>query len=315
MFSVKQFIFGYVIYYLNPLVIVFIACYLLDYKYYYILEDKETTQYIIKKLNNNILSTCTKFSKGKEITSGYFFGWKCIGFMDNSAYEDTKIHIITKVKFYEYLIKNNEQYEAPVIVTEVKDNNNRLEVFIRKGTYKNIYYSSFKLDISHINPLGDQTDIIADIISIYKHNGRATVFISGVSCAGKSSIGYMVAKQLGGKYCHSFNPSDPGDQLSTIIVDASIEEAPLIIVLEEVDILITSIHTLSIRQNKEIPTSVHDKITWSSFLDDMIFYKRLIVIMTSNTSKDAIDSLDTSYLRQGRIHAAYSMPNKLDIFN
>ena len=47
----------------------------------------------------------------------------------------------------------------------------------------------------------------------------------------------------------------------------------------------------------------------------MIFYKRLIVIMTSNTSKDTIDALDTSYLREGRIHANYSMPNKLEIFN
>ena len=100
-----------------------------------------------------------------------------------------------------------------------------------------------------------------------------------------------------------------------MIVDASIEEAPLIIVLEEVDILINNIHESTVRQNKDVPTSVHDKTTWSSFLDDMIFYKRLIVIMTSNTSKESIDALDTSYLREGRIHANYTMPNKLSIFN
>jgi hypothetical protein len=209
------------------------------------------------------------------------------------------------------LVKHNEQHEAPVIITHQEIS--RLEVFIRKGTYKNFYYTCLRLDISHINPIGDQTYIIHDIIDIYKQNGRATVFIDGVSYAGKSSIGYIVAKQLGGKYCHSFNPSDPGDQLSTLTSDVSIEDAPLVIVLEEVDVMIQNIHAATLRPNKEIPTSVHNKATWSSFLDDMIFYKRVIMIMTSNTLKRELDELDPSYLRKGRIHAAYSMPNQLII--
>ena len=311
MFSLQQFMVGYVIYYLNPMYLMFLACYFFDYKYYYILEDKETTQYIMKRLNGHILSSCTKFSKGKEITSGYFCGWKCIGYMDNSTYEDTKIHIITKSVFYDYLIKHNEQYEAPVIIPHQEIS--RLEVFIRKGTYKNFYYTCLRLDISHINPIGDQSYIISDIIDIYKQNGRATVFIDGVSYAGKSSIGYIVAKQLGGKYCHSFNPSDPGDQLSTLTSDVSIEDAPLVIVLEEVDVMIQNIHADTLKPNREIPTSVHNKTTWSSFLDDMIFYKRVIMIMTSNTLKSELDKLDPSYLRKGRIHEAYSMPNQLII--
>lgn len=315
MFSINQFMVGYVVYYLNPIYLIFLTCYLFDYKYYYILEDKETTQYIMKKLNPHILPSCTKFSKGKEITSGYFCGWKCIGYMDNSTYEDTKIHIIAKPIFYEYLTKNNEQYEAPVVVTHQEHVTSRLEVFMRKGTYKNFYYTCLKLDISHINPIGDQTYIISEIIDIYKQNGRATIFIDGVSYAGKSSIGYIVAKQLGGKYCHSFNPSDPGDHLSTLTSDASIEDAPLIIVLEEVDIMIKNIHKANLIPNKEIPTSVHNKTTWSSFLDDMIFYKRVIMIMTSNTLKVELDKLDTSYLRKGRIHASFSMPNQLEIYN
>jgi hypothetical protein len=37
-------------------------------------------------------------------------------------------------------------------------------------------------------------------------------------------------------------------------------------------------------------------------------YKHVIIIMTSNEDKPAIDALDPCYLRQGRIQGDYSMP-------
>jgi hypothetical protein len=40
-------------------------------------------------------------------------------------------------------------------------------------------------------------------------------------------------------------------------------------------------------------------------------YKHIIIIMTSNEDKPAIDALDPCYLRLGRIHANYSMPEAL----
>jgi hypothetical protein len=41
-------------------------------------------------------------------------------------------------------------------------------------------------------------------------------------------------------------------------------------------------------------------------MDDLIFYK-IILIFTSNTSKQDIDKIDPSYLRQGRIDEYYYM--------
>ena len=172
-----------------------------------------------------------------------------------------------------------------------------------------------RLDLSHINAMGDQKHIVDDIIDLYKNQGRVSVFIDGVSHAGKSSIGYIVAKQLGGKYCHTFNPSDPGDNISILLSDANIEDDPLVLVLEEVDILLDSIHNNTIKPNKEIPISVHNKSTWTSFLDDMFFYRKIILIMTSNKVKSEIDKMDVSYLRKGRIHANYSMPNQLNLYD
>ena len=120
---------------------------------------------------------------------------------------------------------------------------------------------------------------------------------------------------MGGKYCHSFNPNDPGDNISVLISDANIEDAPLVVVLEEVDILLDIIHTTSSKPNKEIPISVYNKTTWATFLDDMFFYRKIILIMTSNKLKSEIDKMDISYLRKGRIHANYSMPNKLNLYD
>ena len=36
--------------------------------------------------------------------------------------------------------------------------------------------------------------------------------------------------------------------------------------------------------------------------------------MTSNKLKSEIDKMDIAYLRNGRIHANYSMPNQLNLY-
>jgi hypothetical protein len=315
-FSITQLIMGYMVMYLNPLNIIIFVCYFLNYKYYFLIEDKETSHRILKKLGKYVITFCSKISHGKQQLTGVFIGRNCIGYIDNYSYDDTKIYILTSPTFYESLIENLDS--SIVMIQELvlpKIENTKIEVLMRSGAYKNIYYRSQRLDLSHLNAIDDQKYIVDDIIELYKNQGRATIFIDGVSHAGKSSIGYIVAKNLGGKYCHTFNPTDPGDQLNILISDANIEDSPLIIVLEEVDILLDNIHNNTIKPNKEIPIIVHNKSTWTSFLDDMFFYRKVILIMTSNKVKSEIDKMDISYLRKGRIHANFSMPNKLNIYD
>ncbi len=308
-------IIGYLAYYMNPIYIFIIICYFLNYKYYYILEDKETSQHIIKLLKKDILiSWCTKITNGKELLCGFFIGRKCIGYIENSNYDDPKIHLMTSVDYYKNLFTQKEDIFIPMLQSVEKQETNKIETMLRYGQYKNFYYRTHKLDVSHLTPLGDQIHIVDQIIQLYNEKGQATIFIDGVSHAGKSSIGYLVAKKLGGKYCHTFNPTDPGDQLNVLVLDADLDDKPLIIVLEEIDNLIGNIHKQNIHYNKEIPTLVHNKSTWTSFLDDMFIYRKVILIMTSNTSKKVIDNMDIAYLRQGRIHTYFSMPNKIKLY-
>jgi hypothetical protein len=278
---------------------------LFQIKYYIISENRELTSSILRKISPHIISPFIKHID-KDVPFGYFIGWSYVGYISKD-----ELHLVTYPSMYTQLIYmpsiSMQPHAIPMQETSVT-------VYVRKGTYKNLYYTPIKMDLSHISPLGDQEEILKGIVSIYQKLGRATVFLHGVTGAGKSSMGYLLAKELKGFYCHTFNPTDPGDQLSTLIVDVQRDDEPLILVMEEVDTMIQSIHENKFQKHVEIPISVYNKSTWSSFLDDMIFYKKVILVLTSNTSKEVIDVWDESYLRNGRIHASYSMKTKVEPF-
>ena len=308
-FTTTQVLFGYVAYYVNPGIVLLMLLKLFNINYYTFQGDKETMSPILRKLSPHIYTISTMIVNNKKIQDGYFWGKQCCGYISLSS--DDTLYIITTPSMYK-LITHEDVKEIMPIIEEKENTCNKITVYTRKGTYKNFYYFRMSLDISHIQPIGEQQEIVSDIISIYNKQGRATVFIHGVSCAGKSTVGYLLAKQMEGFHCHTFNPGDPGDQLSYLITDINRTSEPVIIVIEEVDELIKKIHVPHcVNHNIETPILVHNKSTWSNFLDDMIFYKGVVLILTSNTPKEDLDKMDESYLRSGRIHKSYSMMNPL----
>lgn len=303
MLTAYEIIVGYVVCSINPMYFMMMFLSFFQIKYYIISENRELTSSILRKIAPNIISPFIKHVD-KDVPFGYFLGTRYMGFI-----KDNEVHLLTYPSMYKELI-----YMPCVFMqTYSPVQESPITVYVRKGTYKNLYYTPIKMDLSHISPLGDQDKILKSIVGIYQKQGRATVFLHGVTGAGKSSMGYLLAKELNGFYCHTFNPTDPGDQLSTLIVDVQRDDEPLILVMEEVDTMIQSIHENKFQKHLEIPISVYNKSTWSSFLDDMIFYKKVILVLTSNTSKEDIDRWDESYLRDGRIHASYSMKTKLTL--
>ena len=309
-----QFIIGYVACYMSPIYIMYFIGFFMRWQYYHILEDRETMNSILKKLKSEVVSTTVYSVQNRTVLGGYFISFKCVGMVEIS-YEIPKVYIFCTHSFYE----NLKDMPAISIIDIVKpkeslahkSGNVKIDVYVRKGTYKNFYYNKMKLDLSHITPLGDQQVILKDIVALYEKLGRATVFIEGVSNAGKSTLGFLLAKELEGAYCHTFNPTDPGDHLMTLTMEHMFDDGPLILVIEESDEMLKKLHQGFTPQSKEIPTLVHNKSTWSSFLDDMLFYKKVILILTSNTSKGEIDLLDVAYLREGRVHGNFKMPSLL----
>jgi hypothetical protein len=305
---------------------------------YIIHGDKDKFKKIIKRIEKHTNSSSLSYRNGKVHPSGYFIGPNCVGYyMSESRYADEeKVLIITTKCFYEHLAadddvelvkevtkkpdSDHEEEHLALIKPLKKQSKEMLNVFIRTGTYKNFYYTKLSIDVEHINPLGAQKEIVDDIVLRYKKKQRLTVFIHGVTLAGKSSIGYLVAKALKGRYTHTFNPTDPGDTFCGMISDINGNnesdndiDSPIIVVLEEANDILNAIHNNEVKPHKEISTSVRNKATWNGFLDDLVFYKNVVVILTSNEPKDAIDKMDPSYLNSARISATYSMMDPLII--
>jgi hypothetical protein len=306
MLSIKSMIFGYIFYNLSPHYLFFLIYHFFKIKKYIISGDKEVTNALIKKMTNNIIYTEVTHMNGRDHPSGLFISNKYYGYIEIK--DGTTIILYTREETYDSLM---EQEEMEIV--EIKSKpiiKNKINVFIRKGSFRSLYYSSMRLDLSHINPIGEQQSVIDSIKNIYNKNGHASVFINGVTGAGKSTIGYLLAKELNGSYCHTFNPTEPGDCLSNLMVDIRVDDDPVIIVIEEVDIMIQKIDK-GLDKNNEIPIEIYNKTTWNNFMDDLIFYK-IILIFTSNTSKKDLDKIDSSYLRKGRIDEYYYMNTSIE---
>jgi len=179
-----------------------------------------------------------------------------------------------------------------------------IKVYFRRGSYACFYYRGIVHDVSDLFPLVHQTPIVESIVHLYKVQKRATIFLYGTSGTGKSTVGFLVAKQLQGVFCHSFCPTDPGNTIESVVQDIREYEecdTPIIVVLEEVDTILQRVHASSVILNAKVPTCVKDKTSWNNFLDDLTLTKGIVLIMTSNKTKQEIDMLDPTYLRIGRI--------------
>lgn len=308
-----------------------------DIRAYKVYGDKDKYKVLIKKLEKSTSSSSFIYANGKLNPAGYFIGKNCIGqyHRDSKYVDEERLVIITTSKFYNSLLEEESVYfnktpnpipetveeeeSAPLIEQKEKEKS-IIKVYSRTGHFKSFYYNSIDLDVSHIEPIGDQGPIVDNIIDLYQKKQRASVFIHGVSMAGKSSVGYLVAKKLNGIYCHTFNPTDPGDTFINMITESrgrndDEDNKPLIIVLEEVNIMIHDIHNKTIRMHLDIPTQVKDKTSWCCFFDDRIFYKNVIMILTSNVSKETIDKLDPAYLNKHRIDRTFTMMNQLELLD
>jgi hypothetical protein len=295
----------------------FIRC--LGLGYFIIRNDEEKVRKIFKILEKTTISSSMAFHHGKLSPSGTFIGINCIGYYmigDLQHGLSGQIHIITTRAIFNELIKNEEVTFHPKTLEPIQPKYKTIIFFNRSGTYSSMYYTQRKLDVTSIIPQGEQTHIISDIVSIFKTKGRAAIFLQGVSGAGKSTVGVLLAKELSGSFCHTFNPTNPGDTLHSLARDAEIADEdgkPLILVIEEVNTLIRAVHTNAIKLHKDVHTLVYNKSTYNTFLDDMILYQNIILIMTSNETKEELDELDPCYLRKGRIDAHYSMMKQLEI--
>lgn len=238
---------------------------------------------------------------------GWIWGWPYIGYVIDStstgqygSSSNIEIYILTTKKFYNSLIIHNttgdaEPEEGPIMI----------EIFDRIGNFFYLRYMKRKLNVKKYLPHKNQQPAVNKIIEHYNENASTVAFLHGKPGSGKSMIPLLIAKELKGSLCDTFNPTDPGDDIALIYNKVCpTKEAPLILVLEEVDIMICNIHYDKLAISKHNPIQCKNKTDFNRFMDriDRGIFPNLLLVMTSNKTPEFIDQLDSSYLRDGRVN-------------
>jgi len=254
-------------------------------KYYlgYIVEEQSSNQYSTNKSYSVLIMCTSKFYK--ELTN-----------------PDQKI-----IEKYENTCNEDESGDT--------EDKNRIKFYERYGNYFYLQYSVRQLDVKRFTPKTNQRKILDILIDEYKQSKIVTTIIHGEPGSGKSMISIFLAKELNGYLCDSFNPTDPGDDMSVLYNSIMpTPNKPLILVFEEIDTMINKIHKGTIQQHKHIPVQVHSKTSWNTFCDrfDRGLFPNLILILTYNSDPKYIDELDESYLRKGRVNSRHHLKISYD---
>jgi DNA polymerase III delta prime subunit len=188
-----------------------------------------------------------------------------------------------------------------------------IKIYERSGSFSNCWFKMrpFK---TLVEPQEEQAKIIEQIKAAYNETGHTVVFLYGPPGTGKSMIGVLLASELGGSYCNTLRPWQPGDMLGTLYSEVEpTKEKPLILSFDEVDVALVTI-TAGIPDHKQLPTAIQNKTGWTRLMDEIGrgMYPNLILVMSSNRDPTFVNGLDDSYFREGRVDLIVGVNDKIE---
>jgi len=292
----------------------------------------------MKEINKNksFISGYT-FKEGFKRPEGVFYNWKMkyIGYVQNYQASNnftSKIHnriwllgyLPIKVKCLDRISLDEDNDDN----NKNKNINNKLSKINRQEFIKVYlscdYYDGALKDITipfNFTPYKEQEQIMNDIEKMYFENPfkicRALIW--GKPGGGKSFIGKLLAKKYRSAYSFDIKLLDPGTPILNLWRNVTpTKEKPLIIQIDEFDIIIKKIHSLSNKMEAEKPhqwmrTVVSDKQSYNTFLSEYIIcLPYVIYLFTMNSSPDEINKLDKSYIRNNRIDMIISLDKEIE---
>ncbi|NBR16041.1 MAG: hypothetical protein EBU01_15905 [Crocinitomicaceae bacterium] len=214
------------------------------------------------------------------------------------------LYLISTNEDYDYLTQEKKYFiETP----QNKKVSNEFNILFVNSTTSHSWTTYRKRNINTTGIVAKpfQQKIIEEIDAVYKKNKVCISFICGYFGIGKSYLGILLNKHLNGNLCQTFNPTICGDNFEYLynLVKPN-ENSPLIVVLDEFDVMLENIHLQKIKLHKNYPTQIYNKCTYNLFMDNfrLNMYPYTIVLLISNKSKDYLDkTYDPSYLREKRI--------------
>ena len=280
--------------------------------------DPINTEDLLKEIRKNkAFIVGYTFKEGVRKPEGLFVSWKMkyVGFIENYQVSNnftTKIHskiaIFGKLPINIKCLNNSDELAIDKDGVEPKENN-QIKIYLNSNYYEG-NFKKISLEFK-FNSKPIQAEIIDQISEKYESNPfnicRALVW--GHPGGGKSFIGKLLAKKYDSAYCFDIKMLDPGtailDLWQTVMPS---KEKPLIIQIDEFDIIINKIHHTSQNPDSEkkphqwLRTMVADKQSYNTFLSEyLICLPYVIYLFTMNKSPSEIMDLDPSYIRKNRI--------------
>ena len=289
--------------------------------------------YVLYHINGNMLNTFIpniktySYSTNDE-PSGWIIGWSegfYIGYLSttNGHFNQSpnkNLYIFTSKHFYtNYISKNcnaNNNKNCNIDKkTKISNDNKIITLFIREGSFYNLLYlaTNYKAPKKLFPPKTFQLTIINEILEMYNLNTHpyARILLCSKPGFGKSTIAIQLCYELlniyeKGSLVTTWTPTDPNDSFIKMYnkIKPSIK-APLVILLDEIDITVKNIleGKIKISDASPLPIEFTSKKGWNDLFDafDIEIYKYVIIIMTSNQHTTYFNQLDKSLLREGRI--------------
>lgn len=235
----------------------------------------------------------------------------------NSQYESTKL--ICKKEFYNNILNKILKKDEIVLDKDyipnksegTIENRNYIKYITKNGEYGYFQYGSRNVNLEDLSChktlsfYDNQLSLFKKIMNFYKKNSFCKVFLSGEPGIGKTYFAYLMSQKLNCYLCDVYNPYEPSSNFNEIYSMSKINSSkPLIVILDEIDVLIEKIHNKAINEHKKFSKEIYNKTSWNKFMDKIEYgmYPYVIFIMTSNKKKKQIDFFDNCYLRDGRIN-------------
>ena len=274
-------------------------------------------------LESNSFVAGYTFKEGVKRPEGIFYNWKerYIGYIENYQTQtsySSKINSIIWI-FGKLPIEIKCLNKALEEETTSGEDNKKPE-FIKIYIGSNYYDGTFK-DITlplPFEPRPDQQLIIDRIVAEYDVNvfSICRALVWGNPGGGKSFIGKLLAKKFNSAYSFDIKLLDPGTPILNLWQTVMpTREKPLIIQIDEFDIIINKIDKLSKSGDQENPhtwlrTIVGDKQSYNTVLSEyLICLPYVIYLFTMNSNPLEINKLDTSYIRKNRIDLILPLEN------
>lgn len=298
-------------YLLDALKIIMLVCFNFVFKCY--IFSSEQDEIYTKKICDYINRTSYYIEKksiddSKKEPNGKFFSIKKMYFgtittqisqKEYSSKKETTIIFYGKLPFEikkQIITINNEEKN--------NNNKNKIKLFLGTGS-SDLHYR--EIDIYYNDtPYFYQLEVIENIVKHWKKSkfNICRALVCGKTNIGKSTIGRFLAIKLNASLCFDVDLFAPGNPtLRLYDVTNPTKDTPLIIQIDEFDILINNIHNEKKSKKVEwLRNMVYNKSSYNSFMSEYVTYlPNIIWLFTSNKPVSYFENLDKSYINNNRI--------------